>query len=77
MAGRGRVVGRIPPPGRASLGATKGRDRGAPRRGVADALTDDEVLDAEDDNVMVVTGERPRGTVDTDIPAEVTLNPRD
>lgn len=42
-----------------------------------DAMTDDEVLDAEDENVMVVTGARPRGTVDTDIPAEVTLSPRE
>src|SRR5690349_3839370 len=42
-----------------------------------EVLTDDELLDAGEDNVMVVTGERPRGTVDTDIPAEVTLNPRE
>lgn len=42
-----------------------------------DALTDDEVMDGEDAAEIVVTGSRPRGTVDTDIPAEVSLNPRE
>lgn len=43
------------------------------------ALTDDEVLDGDSGggSEIVVTGQRPRGAVDTDIPADITLSPRE
>ena len=48
-----------------------------PSGAVAEAEQDDAPLDEEEGEEIVVTGQRQRGAVDTDIPAEDVLNRRD
>ncbi|MEA3040915.1 MAG: iron complex outerrane recepter protein, partial [Sphingomonadales bacterium] len=54
----------------------------APEAGAAPAAVQepeapDEEFDDEEDTAIVVTGQRPRGSVDSDIPPEIVLNRRD
>lgn len=67
----------VDPAAPATTDAMAVQDPAAAGQPAEPVLTDDEILDGAEDEEIVVTGQRQRGTVLGDIPPEITLSPRE